>query len=323
MNSSKILFNQLVLEITPVYEENEAKSIIYLLLEHYLNLSKTDIFLDKNIIQAFDFQDIIQRIKAQEPVQYVIGETEFYGRKFKVTPATLIPRPETEELVQLILEAPRSVGRPAPRGGAFESKARVLASPLGAGGAILDIGTGSGCIAISLACELPDAQVYAYDISEEALKIAKENAERNGANVIFEKVDILTAPSAPKGGTKNGLESSSSGGGATDASGGYPFSIIVSNPPYVMNAEKAEMERNILEYEPHLALFVEDNDPLIFYLKIAEFAAKNLIDKGLCVVEINQAFGLETAELFWNKGFSDVEVLKDMFGKDRMVKAVL
>jgi release factor glutamine methyltransferase len=171
---------------------------------------------------------------------------------------------------------------------------------LKSGNTILDIGTGSGCIAISLACELPNSQVYAYDISENALKVAKQNAERNAANVTFEQVDILNfSPSSLS-----------------------PFSIIVSNPPYVMNAEKAGMEKNVLEYEPHLALFVEDDNPLIFYKKIAEFAAKNLTDKGLCVVEINQALGLETAELFWNQGFHYVEVVKDMFGKDRMVKAI-
>ena len=286
MNSSKILFNQLVSEITPVYEENEAKSIIYLLLEHYLNLSKTDIFLDKNTQQSIDFQEIIKRIKSQEPIQYIIGETEFYGRKFKVTPDTLIPRPETEELVQLTINNYQlSIIN-------IVEKHKIR---------ILDIGTGSGCIAISLACELLDAQVFAYDISGEALKVAKENAVKNKANVIFEKVNILEPFTVHHS----------------------PFTVIVSNPPYVMNAEKAEMERNVLEYEPHLALFVEDNDPLIFYRKIAEFSAKNLIDKGLCIVEINQAFGLETAELFWNQGFSEVEVLKDMFGKDRMVKAVL
>jgi len=285
MNSSKTLFNQLVAEITSVYEENEAKSIVYLLLEHFLKISKTDILLDNPVAQLFDFTEIIQKIKAQEPVQYVIGETEFYGRKFKVTPDTLIPRPETEELVQLTVNS---------------YQLAVNKRHFGVEAKILDIGTGTGCIAISLACELPNSQVYAYDISKNALKVAKENAERNGANVTFEQVDILNfSPSSLS-----------------------PFSIIVSNPPYVMNAEKAEMEKNVLEYEPHLALFVEDDNPLIFYKKIAEFAAKNLIDKGLCVVEINQAFGLETAELFWNEGFHYVEVVKDMFGKDRMVKAI-
>ena len=281
--AAKTLFNYLISEITSVYEENEAKSIVYLLLEHYLNLSKTDILLDNFVNQPFDFQDIIIRLKAQEPVQYIIGETEFYGRKFKVTPDTLIPRPETEELVQLVVSSwPLAVGS-------------VAQSPI----SVLDLGTGSGCIAISLACELPNAQVYAYDISEKVLKIAKENANRNNVNVIFEQLDILNFP----------------------PSSFPPFSIIVSNPPYVMNAEKSEMEQNVLDYEPHLALFVEDSDPLIFYKSIAEFAFKNLIINGLCIVEINQAFGLETAELFWNQGFRYVEVVKDMFGKDRMVKA--
>ena len=281
--AAKTLFNHLISEITSVYEENEAKSIVYLLLEHYLNLSKTDILLDNFVNQPFDFQDIIIRLKAQEPVQYIIGETEFYGRKFKVTPDTLIPRPETEELVQLVVSSwPLAVGS-------------VAQSPI----SVLDLGTGSGCIAISLACELPNAQVYAYDISEKVLKIAKENANRNNVNVIFEQLDILNFP----------------------PSSFPPFSIIVSNPPYVMNAEKSEMEQNVLDYEPHLALFVEDSNPLIFYKAIAEFASKNLITKGLCIVEINQAFGLETAELFWNQGFRYVEVVKDMFGKDRMVKA--
>ena len=296
MTTAKTLFNQLVSEITSVYEENEAKSIVYLLLEYYLNISKTYILLDNIVSQPFDFQEIIIRLKVQEPVQYIIGETEFYGRKFKVTPDTLIPRPETEELVQLVL-AP-----PAPREGTFDVKSYSKVPPLEAEGAvILDIGTGTGCIAISLACELPNSQVYAYDISEEALKIAQENAEKNGVNVIFEQIDILNISPYYS----------------------LPFSIIVRNPPYVMNAEKLEMEQNVLAYEPHLALFVEDSNPLIFYKAIAEFAAKNLVDKGLCVVEINQAFGLETAELFWNQGFQSVEVVKDMFGKDRIVKAIL
>jgi release factor glutamine methyltransferase len=285
MNSSKTLFNQLVAEITSVYEENEAKSIVYLLLEHFLKISKTDILLDNPVTQLFDFVEIIQRIKAQEPVQYVIGETEFYGRKFKVTPATLIPRPETEELVQLTVNSYQL----AVNKRHFEVETKIL-----------DIGTGTGCIAISLACELPNSQVYAYDISEEALKVAKENAERNNVKVIFEEVNILEISTIHHS----------------------PFTIIVSNPPYVMNSEKLEMEQNVLEYEPHLALFVEDDNPLIFYKKIGEFAAKNLIKNGLCVVEINQALGLETAELFWNQGFHYVEVVKDMFGKDRMVKAI-
>ena len=294
MITAKTLFNQLVSEITSVYEENEAKSIVYLLLEYYLNISKTDILLDNIFNQTFDFQEIIVRLKAHEPVQYIIGETEFYGRKFKVTADTLIPRPETEELVQLIINNYQL---------SIRNENSLLHSSIPNSQAlipILDIGTGTGCIAISLACELPNSQVYAYDISENALKVAKENAVINKANVVFEQVDILNFSSTPFS----------------------PFSIIVSNPPYVMNAEKLVMEQNVLAYEPHLAFFVEDSNPLIFYEAIAEFAAERLIDKGLCVVEINQAFGLETAELFWNQGFQSVEVLKDMFKKDRMVKAI-
>lgn len=293
-NSSKTLFNQLVSEITSVYEENEAKSIVYLLLEYYSHISKTDILLDNIFNQTFDFQEIIVRLKAHEPVQYIIGETEFYGRKFKVTVDTLIPRPETEELVQLIINNYQVSIR-------NENSLLHSSSPNSqALIPILDIGTGTGCIAISLACELPNSQVYAYDISENALKVAKENAAINKVNVVFEQVDILNFSSPSLS----------------------PFSIIVSNPPYVMNAEKLVMEQNVLAYEPHLALFVEDSSPLIFYKAIAEFAAERLINKGLCVVEINQAFGLETAELFWNQGFQSVEVVKDMFGKDRMVKAI-
>lgn len=300
--SPKTLFNQLFSEITSVYEENEAKSIVYLLLEHYLNISKTDILLDNKLSQVFDFKDIISRLKSHEPVQYIIGETEFYGRKFKVTSDTLIPRPETEELVQLVLANMSGVGSPNFNRETFKSKVEVLSPPTNLRTNILDIGTGTGCIAISLACELPTSQVFAYDISGNALKIAQENAERNNINVIFEQVDFLNV-SASLSSTR--------------------FSVIVSNPPYVMNNEKLQMEQNVLNYEPHLALFVEDNNPLIFYKAIAIFASNNLIDRGLCIVEINQAFGLETAELFWNQGFRYVEVVKDMFGKDRMVKAIL
>jgi release factor glutamine methyltransferase len=291
LTSSKFLFQELVSEITAVYDENEAKTIVYLLLNHFLKLSKSDILLDEKVNQCADFYEIIKRLKSHEPIQYIIGETEFYGRKFKVTTDTLIPRPETEELVQLSVISYQSSGERSLR-----NNEKHDAKPK-----ILDIGTGSGCIAVSLACELPDAQVYAYDISEQALRIAKENAERNGANVIFEKVNILESSTVYHS----------------------PFTVIVSNPPYVMNSEKSEMEKNVLDYEPYLALFVEDDDPLIFYKKIAEFSAKNLTKKGLCIVEINQAFGLETAELFWNEGFSYVEVVKDMFGKDRFVKAIL
>lgn len=274
-------FQQLVSEITPVYGENEAKSIVYLLVEHFGGVSKMDILLDNPLKKEVDYSLQIQQLKQQQPIQYMIGETEFYGRIFKVSPATLIPRPETEELIQLAIESYR------------------LATPKVAPH-ILDIGTGSGCIAISMAAELPNALVTAFDISEEALVIAQQNALTNQVNVDFKQVDILE---------NNDSDTI--------------FDIILSNPPYVTNAEKVEMEKNVLEYEPHLALFVADDNPLIFYKTIAKFAANHLPDNGLCIVEINQAFGLETAQLFWDEGFHYVEVLKDFFGKDRMVKAIL
>lgn len=281
---SRQIFEQLYTEFLPIYGENEAKSLTFLLLEHFSGLSKTDIVFNKKIEQVFDYQNVIERIKNQEPAQYVIGETEFYGRKFKVTPDTLIPRPETEELVHSVVSGVKNEGK----------KSERLK--------ILDIGTGSGCIAISLACELPQAEVYAYDISGNALKIAQENANKNQVNVKFEQTDILQFSAI------NPAEK---------------FDIIVSNPPYVMDSEAKEMHKNVLDFEPHLALFVPDDNALIFYEAIVNFTVNHLRVKGLYMVEINQQLGLETAELFWNKGFSYIEVIKDLSGKDRFVRGVM
>jgi release factor glutamine methyltransferase len=280
---SRQIFEQLYAEFLPIYGENEAKSLAFLLLEHFSGVSKTDIVFNKKIEQAFDYQNVIKRIKSQEPVQYVIGETEFYGRKFNVTPDTLIPRPETEELVHSVVSTLKREGK-------HTKQLRIL-----------DIGTGSGCIAITLACELPKAEVYAYDISENALKIAQENANRNQVNISFKQRDILQF---------------------SEINPAEKFDIIVSNPPYVMDSEAKEMHKNVLDFEPYLALFVPDDDALIFYEAIINFAVNNLTIKGLCVVEINQQLGLETAELFWNKGFSYVEVIKDLSGKDRFVRGI-
>lgn len=281
---SRQIFDQLTSEFSPIYGENEAKSITFLLLEHFSGLSKTDIVFNKKIKQVFDYQSIIDRIKNQEPVQYVIGETEFYGRKFKVTPDTLIPRPETEELVHSVVSTLKNEGKST-------NNLRIL-----------DIGTGSGCIAISLACELPKAEVYGYDISENALEIARENASENQAKVIFEQRDILQFSAI------NPVEK---------------FDIIVSNPPYVMDSEAKEMSKNVLDFEPYLALFVPDDNALIFYEAIVNFAVNNLTIRGLCMVEINQQLGIDTAELFWNNGFRYVEVIKDLSGKDRFVRGIL
>ncbi len=316
--SSKKLFDDLLKQIT-AYESQEAKEIVFWLMEFYLGLNKIEVLSNKTIPEIYphprlsqgrgakkdiNWQKIIERLNSHEPIQYILGETEFYGRRFLVNENVLIPRPETEELVKLVVEEVRkswnsTPPQPSPIGREF------FLSPLSIGegsGVGLDIGTGSGCIAISLAKELPDFQVFAYDISEKALETAQKNAELNNSKVIFEKVDILSPPFT--------IHNSQ-------------FTIIVSNPPYVTKQEIDFMQKNVLDFEPHLALFVENNDPLIFYHAIANFAFNNLSINGLVAVEINETLGNETADVFIKKGFSDVEIIKDIHQKDRFVKATL
>lgn len=282
MQSSKKLFDNLLQQIT-AYEAQEAKEIVFWLMDFYLGLRKIDILSDKSFDKAIDWAKIIDRLNTHEPIQYILGETEFYGRRFLVNDSVLIPRPETEELVKYVVDKTLRTQNSKPR-------------------TLLDIGTGSGCIAISLAKELPNFRVSAYDISEKALETAKKNAELNKADVTFEKVDILN-PSF-------NIHHS-------------PFTIIVSNPPYVTKQEIDRMQKNVLDFEPHLALFVEDSEPLIFYEAIANFAFNNLTDNGLVAVEINETLGEETANVFKRKGFSEVEIIKDIHQKDRFVSAVL
>ncbi len=282
MQSSKKLFDNLLQQIT-AYEAQEAKEIVFGLMDFYLGLRKIDILSDKSFDKAIDWAKIIDRLNTHEPIQYILGETEFYGRRFLVNDSVLIPRPETEELVKYVVDKTLRTQNLKPR-------------------TLLDIGTGSGCIAISLAKELPNFRVSAYDISEKALETAKKNAELNKADVTFEKVDILN-PSFT-------IHHS-------------PFTIIVSNPPYVTKQEIDRMQKNVLDFEPHLALFVEDSEPLIFYEAIANFAFNNLTDNGLVAVEINETLGEETANVFKRKGFSEVEIIKDIHQKDRFVSAVL
>lgn len=290
MQSSKHLYDNLLQQIT-TYESQEAKEIVFWLMEFYLGLRKIDILGDKSFEKAIDWTNIIERLNNNEPIQYILGETEFYGRRFLVNDSVLIPRPETEELVKYIIKKQKNQ---------FSVKRKQLS--------ILDIGTGSGCIAISLAKELPNFIVSAYDISKNALETAKKNAELNKADVNFEKVDILKPP-------------------FIHSLFQYPlrhsFNIIVSNPPYVTKQEIYRMQKNVLDFEPHLALFVEDSEPLIFYEAIANFAFNNLTDNGLVAVEINEALGEETANVFRRKGFSEVEIIKDMHQKDRFVSAIL
>jgi release factor glutamine methyltransferase len=220
---------------------------------------------------------IVQRLGKSEPVQYVFGETEFYGLAFEVNPSVLIPRPETEELVGHILRACTAPGLH-----------------------VLDIGTGSGCIAVALARHLREAEVTAVDISEAALATAQRNARRNGVAIRFEKADILTITESP-------LPS---------------FDLIASNPPYVTESEKAAMERNVLDYEPHQALFVPGRDPLLFYRRIAAFGMEKLAEDGALFLEINAAYGSMTVDMLREKGFRQVELLRDMSGKNRFIKAM-
>jgi release factor glutamine methyltransferase len=225
---------------------------------------------------------ILDELKTGKPIQYILGHTEFYGLTFNVNPSVLIPRPETEELVEWIIGA----GRKA-QGGWQQRR-------------ILDIGTGSGCIAISLKKNLPQFSVAAMDISPEALKTAKENAELNDVDVNFIQADILDLNSAFK----------------------IPHSeIIVSNPPYVTLHDKIQMHTNVTDFEPHTALFVPENDPLIFYKAIADFAARNLETGAWLFLEINESYGKQIVELLTNKSFKNIELRKDMSGKDRMIKA--
>ena len=212
-----------------------------------------------------------------EPIQYILGETEFYGLPFKVTPATLIPRPETEELVDWII-------------------ANCNKNPK----TLLDIGTGSGCIAIALAKNLPAVKVSAMDISEEALKVASENAIYNKVTVNFSKKDILGTSTLPQ-----------------------KYDVIISNPPYVRNSEKEMMQKNVLDFEPASALFVEDDNPLLFYSKIAKLAKNYLNPNGFLFFEINEYLSKEVIQLLERESFSEIELKQDFFGKDRMIKCTL
>ena len=279
--SLKNLKQNIVASLIDVYEPREAESLSTLALTHLFACTHTDAILGKRVQvdteKEKELEEIVNRLRKQEPVQYILGVTEFYGREFNVNSSTLIPRPETEELVGLITKENTKHGLK-----------------------VLDIGTGSGCIATSLFFELNESIVHAIDIDDEALKIAKENAYRLGAALNFMQGDILS----------NNFETEG-------------LDIIVSNPPYVRDSEKKQMHRNVLDYEPDLALFVSDNDPLIFYRRIAEVSAKKLRQGGKLYFEINEAYGLEVKTLMQDHGFHDVEVFKDLQGKDRMVRGLL
>jgi len=278
-------------KLSSLYDEKEIESFFYIVLECFHNKKRIDLALNPEMemdaLQLLRWESVLSELKKEKPIQYILGETEFYGLPFLVNENTLIPRPETEELVAWILES---------------TKLEVQNTKLN----ILDIGTGSGCIAISLAKNLPNAQVAAIDVSEKALFIAKENAKVNAVEVNFIQSDILKMDDLDQLPISNFQLPTH-------------FDIIVSNPPYVRNLEKVEIKPNVLAYEPHLALFVEDTDALLFYRKIAELALKNLSENGQLFFEINQYLGKETVELLESLGFKNIELKKDIYGNDRMI----
>lgn len=282
-------------------DDGEASAITFLLLDKVAGIDKMHALMGESpSLHSPEGEDrlrtemlydqlfqMARRIAEGEPVQYVIGETEFCGLTFHVEPGVLIPRPETEELVQLVVNDYAG------------NQASVR---------LLDIGTGSGCIAVSLAHLLPGAKVEAWDISDDALMIAKGNAELNEVEVVFNKVDVLSF-NAPNFQGSTSIE---------DAQ----FDIIVSNPPYICNKEKADMEENVLAHEPHLALFVPDDDPLLFYRTIARLGLTALNSGGSLYFEINREYGQETIAMLCELGYVKVELHKDQYGNDRMIHAI-
>jgi release factor glutamine methyltransferase len=293
-------------QLSTIYPQTEIDSFFFLLIEKELGLQRIDLALNNQLsISEEKFKHLynaLARLKSQEPIQYILGNTEFYGLPFKVTKNTLIPRPETEELVEWILS-------------------NVTSSGVEKSLSVLDIGTGTGCIAISLAKKLANANVFAMDVSKEALKIAEKNAALNNVDINFIEQDILTTESLNVITNKikqaqNIHEITSSKTPRND----IKFDVIVSNPPYVRNLEKKEINPNVLENEPHLALFVEDDNPLIFYQKIASLAKNHLTENGKLFFEINQYLGKETKDMLSTFGFT-TELRKDIFGNDRMTKS--
>lgn len=279
------MFRQIVDTLVPKVGEREARALAFVVLEDAFGLSRTDIYLGKDT--AFSEEDtirlekILRRLEQGEPVQYAIGTAQFCDLTFRVTPDTLIPRPETEELVGWV--------------------ASLL--PSDASCSVLDVGTGTGCIAISLAKQFPRAQVTAWDISEGALAVARQNAQANGVTVDFRRTDVLEV-----------VNESAASAPSSDAL------YIVSNPPYICERERTEMEAHVLDYEPASALFVPDADPLLFYRALARLGQQ--LNASAVLVEINQAYGQETVRMFQSSGYSNVELRRDIYGKDRMIKAV-
>ncbi len=265
--------------LQPLYGSSEAAALSRVVCCELMGQRAVDFYLGKDMqLSANDelrLQDILDRLLRYEPIQYIQGTAPFLGRTLRVGPGVLIPRPETAELVEWMLELVPADGR------------------------MLDVGTGSGCIALTLAFRLPQARVEAWDVSDEALTLARANAEAWGVEVEFRHCDLLTHCPDPQ----------------------VCYDVVVSNPPYVTDAERSGMERNVLDWEPHLALFVPDDDPLRFYRRLAELCLTQLRPDGLLFAEINRAYGEATVRLLHSMGFREVELRRDSFGNDRFVKA--
>ena len=271
-------YEELWHRLTHIYDAGEAKAIVRWVLDVRFGMSWTDILCGKvTELSAHDqteLEKIMQRLEKGEPVQYIIGVADFCGRQFHVEPGVLIPRPETGDLCQWILD---------------DSKQISLQ--------ILDIGTGSGCIAIMLALDIPDVKVTGWDISDDALRIAKDNAKSLGADVFFEQQDIL------------------------NSSPNSRWDLIISNPPYIENKEREKMTKNVLDYEPHLALFAPDDNPIIFYQHIGDYAWQNLNPGGKLYFELNPLTATDVCDYLRHLGFCEIELRQDQFGKQRFLKA--
>lgn len=271
-------YRQLWQRLVPVYGEGEAQAIARLIYEVRYGLTLSDLLMGRDSsVPQDELEQIAIRLERQEPVQYILGQADFCGRTFMVNEHVLIPRPETEELCQWILTTDATH--------------------------ILDIGTGSGCIAITLAAEMPEAEVTAWDISEEALKVAEENAKRTNVHVKFEQVDTLHL-------TSDICHQTS-----------VVFDLIVSNPPYICNKERETMETNVLEHEPHTALFVPDDNPLLFYRAIAQYGQTALKEGGWLYFEINPLYAEDLRAILSKMSYYDIEIKEDQYGKQRMIRA--
>ena len=286
----KKLFSENLKDFFP---STEIDTFFLLLIEEYLGFSRVDLVLQSDFIIDKDtknlFDRAFERLKNQEPIQYILGKTEFFGLPFLVDKNTLIPRPETEELVAWIID-----------------EVEILSNKSSTKVSLLDIGTGSGCIPISFAKNIDFAAIYAIDISTKTLEVALKNADSNQVSISFFEMDILK--------TSN-LDLLSKDKTQIN------FDIIVSNPPYVRESEKSAMDKNVLENEPHQALFVSDENPLVFYEKIADLALLHLSRNGLLFFEINQYLRNQTVNMLLKKGFKNIELRKDIFGNNRMIKA--